>query len=1313
MVIRVPGRRWFLMVMGISLLCACQRDHDNPFDPVHDPFNLRVIGGEAQIELRWDVLPSSPATDGVAIERKTSGEESFGSLDSVPTADTSYVDARVTTATTYVYRLRAYRNGDFGEPSKQVSGSATTLRAPSDLTAKDYPGDAGGAILLQWTAAPADTQGGSLVTAYQVQRSLQELENYSVIDSTVAGETSYVDSAANYVTFYYKVAALAQYAVSAFSNVSSARCSSDVQLQPPTNLQASDAPDDQGTAVQLSWTLSTGDIPQNPDFEGYSLFRADGGGSQYALVAEVPARTSAYTDSTVIADVFYSYRARSRGFGGLLSDGYAEDSVVPLDNIAPASPADLDAADTPDDQGGSISLTWSLSPDDGAGAGDVARYGIYRGESDQSAAADSLGEVAAGVSGYVDAGLPDGVLYYYWVKAWDTANASDFAGPTSASALDNLAPAPPTSLQASDNPGDGGGAILLEWDLSADDGSGANDVVEYRLYRSQESGAYPQEPLLVVPAGTTTSTDTTAVDTLTYYYALRAWDGSNLSDLSNEAGPAQSADDLPPGRVTNLAAEGGPGEGDATLSWTAPAEDSLWGGPVAEYDLRYSTDPIETDQDFEAAAEAEGEPTPAEPGTAQSAVVGGLLSGELYYFAIRSTDDVGLVSAVSNVDSVTPGADTTPPAKVEDLDARPGRTEGEVGISWTAPGDDGTGGGPAAEYDLRYDTLPFDDEGFDEADTVPGVPPPGQPGNTDSVTIGGLQGGTRYYFRLKTKDDAGLWSEISNLASAEALGDTIPPAKVTNLVASTGLQENEIILTWTAPGDDDTVGTAKLYTIRYDTEEIVTDQDWNGATGVPIGDIPPPNPAGTHESLAVEVYVPGDIVWFALTATDSAGNESEISNSDSTIVQGDVTAPEAIDNLTAATGNENEVLLQWTAPHEDGNQGGAVTEYDIRHHSQQITGLNWDDAVSVANPPSPLPPESPQSFTVQGLVGGRAYYFAIRSYDEVPLESAVSNSPSATAGPDVDPPDPVSDFTADPTETNVQLSWVNPADQDVEGTELWFSTDHFPTTVGDGNFLAVVEGYANQSRSYTHSTVTPKTTYYYAAFAYDDAYPNPNFSAAAHDSATPGDFVPPGPVTQFTATGMDTTVRLTWVNPTDLDFVGTRVRYSTTGYPPDPTSGTLVTDEPGVRGQPDSCFHTGLENGQVYYYSAFAYDDALPQPNYSTTAGQDEATPADTTAPESVASFTAAWVVADTVQLTWRNPGTPDFEGTVIRYNTSDYPATPQDGELLIDLPGEPGGDEAVYHDGVASGETYYYSAFAYDEVPNYAPAAQDTAEVP
>ena len=45
------------------------------------------------------------------------------------------------------------------------------------------------------------------------------------------------------------------------------------------------------------------------------------------------------------------------------------------------------------------------------------------------------------------------------------------------------APAPPGNLVVRDNPSDGGGKIMVRWDLSADDGSGKNNVLGYEVMR--------------------------------------------------------------------------------------------------------------------------------------------------------------------------------------------------------------------------------------------------------------------------------------------------------------------------------------------------------------------------------------------------------------------------------------------------------------------------------------------------------------------------------------------------------------------------------------------------------------------------------------------------------------------------------------------------------------------------------------------------------------------------------------------------------------------------------------------------------------
>ncbi|MDO8586134.1 MAG: hypothetical protein Q7T82_03760 [Armatimonadota bacterium] len=88
----------------------------------------------------------------------------------------------------------------------------------------------------------------------------------------------------------------------------------------------------------------------------------------------------------------------------------------------------------------------------------------------------------------------------------------------------------------------------------------------------------------------------------------------------------------------------------------------------------------------------------------------------------------------------------------------------------------------------------------------------------------------------------------------------------------------------------------------------------------------------------------------------------------------------------------------------------------------------------------------------------------------------------------------------------------------------------------------------------------------------------------------PPDTTAPGAVTNFVASAGDRQVSLSWHNPSDSDFVGTMVRFKTTGYPASATDGAPVCDKPNIPGSDDSYPHSGLINGVTYYYAAFAHD---------------------------------------------------------------------------------------------------------------------------
>jgi len=196
---------------------------------------------------------------------------------------------------------------------------------------------------------------------------------------------------------------------------------------------------------------------------------------------------------------------------------------------------------------------------------------------------------------------------------------------------------------------------------------------------------------------------------------------------------------------------------------------------------------------------------------------------------------------------------------------------------------------------------------------------------------------------------------------------------------------------------------------------------------------------------------------------------------------------------------------------------------------------------------------------------------------------------------ETDPPGPVTNLSADPGEERANLSWHNPSDSDLQSVLIRESTTGYPVGPGSGNLIASLPATPNADQSHLAIPLTPNVTHYFSIFAQDQAG---NFSAPAQVPAVPvPDVTAPGsPVGFAAAADYAGNVTLTWTNASDPDLKGTVIRSSTTGYPADVSSGTLVVNQVGAPGAAQNYVATGLSPNQTYYFSAFAYD---AKPNYS------------------------------------------------------------------------------------------------------------------
>ncbi len=123
------------------------------------------------------------------------------------------------------------------------------------------------------------------------------------------------------------------------------------------------------------------------------------------------------------------------------------------------------------------------------------------------------------------------------------------------------------------------------------------------------------------------------------------------------------------------------------------------------------------------------------------------------------------------------------------------------------------------------------------------------------------------------------WSGLATLALAVPRDDT-PPAAVTNLTASPGAGHGEVLLSWTAPGDDGASGRAARYRLRTSAAPL-DESSWDAADSLAIALAP--DSAGSAQRFTVSGLAPGQPRWFALRAVDEAGHSGPVSGSPSAI----------------------------------------------------------------------------------------------------------------------------------------------------------------------------------------------------------------------------------------------------------------------------------------------------------------------------------------------------------------------------------------------------------------------------------------------
>jgi trimeric autotransporter adhesin len=604
-----------------------------------------------------------------------------------------------------------------------------------------------------------------------------------------------------------------------------------------------------------------------------------------------------------------------------------------------------------------------------------------------------------------------------------------------------------------------------------------------------------------------------------------------------------------------------------TLNWTAPGDDGST-GTATQYDVRYSLSPI-TEANWDAATQAVGEPTPHAAGSAETFEVTGLLPSTTYYFAIKTADEVPNWSAMSNVISKATDAEETPPAIISNLAAgSPGQTS--IGLSWTAPGDDGSTG-TASEYDIRYSTSTITDANWDAATQVSGEPSPQSAGSSESFTVTNLSPSTTYYFGIKTADEVPNWSGLSNIASATTQSvPTVPdpPILATPSNGATN-QSQPIFFDWADISGVD----------QYQLQVAV-----NSGFGAPTVD--------TNLTLSgcnVSGLDDDQLYYWRVRAHNSVGWSNW-----STIWSLTTSCPVPLVPILAtpnngANGLEIPVELDWS---DVSNTTGYSVQVDDNYNFSSPV-INTSVAVS--------------NYSASSLDDQTTYYWRVRAVNDCGSGSWSSIRSFTTS--DTTSPQAISGLAAVPGDNDDEafLSWTATGDDGNIGTADLYDIRYSTSTITEANWNSVsqVSGepsphIAGTPETFTVSGLNTNTQYYFAIKVRDEAGNWSGISNVA--TTTPADNMPPAAIQDLSAeTGSsDGTVHLSWTAPGDDGTDGTVsayvIRYSQEQLTEANWNSATIYDKfvpPLTAGQTQTTIIEGLDAAETYYFAVKSSDDAL------------------------------------------------------------------------------------------------------------------------
>jgi fibronectin type 3 domain-containing protein len=348
------------------------------------------------------------------IEQSLDGATGWVILDDGVRNATSYTVSGLTNGTRHYFRVSAKNAAGISAFSNITNTIPRTVpSAVRSLTAT--PTNLSRQVRLTWTVPESD--GGSAITDYVIQQSLDGTAGWETIKDEVQTTTYEVTGLTNGTRYYFRVLATNAAGISASSNTAN----TSPRTVPSAVRSLTATATNLSGQIRLAWTApaSNGGVAVTD----YVIQRSPNGTSSWVTVNDGVRTTTSYTVAGLSNGIRYYFRVIAKNVAGI---GASSSIVNQIPRTVPSAPRTVTAVP------GSRRVVLKWTPPASTGGTPITRYTVQRSTSPTTGWRSLSTSTPATARSFTATNLRNGTRYYFRIAAVNAAGMGTWSARVSA-----------------------------------------------------------------------------------------------------------------------------------------------------------------------------------------------------------------------------------------------------------------------------------------------------------------------------------------------------------------------------------------------------------------------------------------------------------------------------------------------------------------------------------------------------------------------------------------------------------------------------------------------------------------------------------------------------------------------------------------------------------------------------------------------------------------------------------------------------------------------------------------------------------------